>query len=369
MIDDPRAERYHRRRLLLAAAGLAISVGYLVAVLATGVARDLAQAAARLVPAWWWQVAVVTSGLGIAHEVLVLPLTWTAGYTLPRRYGLLHQSAASWLADRGKAWLLGGILGLVGAEIVYGLLRLGALWWVMAAAVFFVGYAAIAFVVPLWVLPLFYRLRPLEPGPLRDRLLALTDRIGVAVVGVCIADQSRKSSTANAAVVGLGRSRRIVLFDTLVAGFTPEQIETVLAHELGHHVHRDVRRGLIAQGLLTLVTLAVADVALRFGVRHFGLDGPADPAGLPWVALVTLVLGVVALPLGNGFSRRIERRADDFALRTTGDPEAFVGAMERLAHLNLAERHPHPVKEFLLYSHPSIDRRIARARTIAAIAR
>jgi STE24 endopeptidase len=362
MSDDARATRYHRRQFALAAAGLALGLGYLAAVLATGVARDVADAAGRFIAAWWWQVGVVSIALGAVHGLLVSPLTWARGWALPRRYGLLHQSFLAWLGDRLKAAALGGALALAGVEIVYGLLRITRWWWVFAAAVFFVGHLLMAIVLPIWVLPLFYRLRPLPSGPLRERLSALADRVGVPVVGVWVADQSRKSRTANAAVVGLGRTRRIVLFDTLVAGFAPAEIESVLAHELGHHVHGDVRRGLVVQGLMTLATFAAAGVALRAGVGLFGFAEPADPAGLPWFALIVVVLGLAALPLANGFSRFIERQADDFALATTADRDAFVGAMERLAALNLAERRPHPIKEFWLSSHPSIDRRIARAR-------
>ena len=364
MGDEERAARYHRQQLVLAAAALALGVVYLLAALSTGAAREVDAWAGRVVGAWWWQVGVVTLTLAVVHELLAFPLSWMRGYALPRRYGLLHQSVISWLGDRLKAAALGGILGIAGVEVVYGLLRVTSWWWLVAAAVFFAGHVVMAVVVPIWVLPLFYRLRPLEPGPLHERLSAMARQIGVPVVGIWVADQSRKSRTANAAVVGLGRTQRIVLFDTLVAGFPLAEIESVLAHELGHHVHGDVRRGLVAQGLLTLATFAVADAALRAGVRWWGLSAPADPAGLPWFGLIVLVLGLVALPLANGFSRWIERQADDFALATTGDREAFVGAMERLARMNLAERRPHPVKEFILYSHPAIDRRIARARGV-----
>ena len=361
MSDDVRASRYHRLQLILGAAGLLFGLGFLVTVLATGVARDLADAAERLVAAWWWPVGVVAVALGAAHELLVFPLAWARGYALPRRYGLLHQSFPGWLGDRLKAAALGGIVGLAGLEVVYGLLRITRWWWLVAAAVFFAGHVVMAVVVPIWVLPLFYRLKPLAPGPLSERLSALADRVGAPVVGVWIADQSRKSRTANAAVVGLGRTRRIVLFDTLVSEFPPAEIESVLAHELGHHVHGDIWRGLAAQAFLSLATLAAADVALAAGVRLWRLSGPADPAGVPWLGVVMLVLGLIVMPLANGFSRFVEREADDFALAVTGDRDAFVGAMERLAALNLAERRPHPVKEFMLYSHPAIDRRIARA--------
>src|SRR3989475_6740288 len=222
-------------------------------------------------------------------------------------------------------------------------------------------YVVVAVVVPVWIVPLFYRLTPLADEALRARLLALAARVGAPAIGVWVADQSRKSRTANAAVVGLGGTRRILLFDTMLT-FEPREVEAVLAHELGHHVHHDMWRGLAVQGALTLVSFAIASAALTAGVRWWSLHDIADPAGLPWLALVVGAVGFVAVPLANAYSRWIERRADDFALRITGDPESFIGAMERLAGLNLAERRPHRLKELVLYSHPAIDPRIARAR-------
>lgn len=366
MPDDPAARRYHRLQLALGAAGLALTIAFLLGVLLGGGAHALARAAAGVTAAWPAQVALVAAALGAGRLVLGLPLGWVRGYWLPRRYGLLHQPLGAWLADRAKAAALGAGLGLGGVLVVYALLRATALWWLAGAAVFFVFYVALAAVVPVWILPLFYRLTPLADEALRDRLLALARRAGVEAIGVWVADQSRKSRTANAAVVGLGRTRRIVLYDTLVQRFTPEEIESVLAHELGHHVHGDMRRGLVAQGVLTLVTFALADRLLRAGVAWFDLAGPADPAGLPWLALVLVALGLVMAPIANTFSRRVERQADDYGLTLTGDPGAFIGAMERLAGLNLAERRPHRLKEIVLYSHPALDRRIARARGEAA---
>ena len=249
---------------------------------------------------------------------------------------------------------------------MYVLLLISTAWWFWAALVLFVGSLLLTLVVPVWIVPLFYRLVPLEDAALKERLLDLARRVGVAVIGVWVADQSRKSRTANAALTGLANTRRIILFDTLVTHFTPDEIESVLAHELGHHVHGDVRRGLLAQGALLLATLWAADRLLSIGSDRFGFQGPADPAGLPLLALILLLLGLVAAPLTNGFSRWIERQADDFALATTKNPEAFISAMDRLASLNLAERRPHRVKEFFLYSHPSINRRIDMARRMPA---
>lgn len=360
-----RARVYHRWQLVLSAANLVLGAAVL-ALAAWVLARVLRPPAVFGPGARALLVAAELAAVGGAVAAATAPLSVLSGYWLARRFGLLHQPFGRWLLDRAKGAAVGGTLGLLAFEALYALLAATRLWWVAAAAVFFCGSVVLAAVAPVWLLPLFYRLTPLPDQALRDRLVALAARAGVPVVGVWVADQSRKSQTANAALTGVGPTRRIILFDTLLARFMPEEIESVLAHELGHHVHGDVRRGLLVQGALTLATFAVADRLLHASAPLWGWRGIADPAGLPWLALLLAGLGVVAAPLGNAFSRRVERQADDFAVATTGNVPAFVGAMERLADLNLAERRPSRVKELLLYSHPSIDRRIARARGAAA---
>lgn len=366
MADEDRARAYHRLRLGLSLLDLGLAAVYLAALLATGAASRLADAVEALTPRWWLQLAAALVALAGIFRLVTLPLAWLGGFWLPRRFGLLHQPFGRWLRDAGKAAAVGGGIALAAAEIVYALLRSSPWWWLWSALALLGLSAGLTLVAPVWLAPLFYRLRPLDDAALRDRLLGLGARAGVPALGVWVADESRRSRTANAAVTGLGRTRRIIVFDTLLAGFTPEEIEAVLAHELGHHAHSDIWRGLVVQGALTLGTLWVADHALRWGTLAFGLRGPADLAGLPLLGLILLGLGLVALPAGNAWSRRVERQADDFALRTTGNAPAFIAAMERLSALNLAERDPHPVEEFLLYSHPSIGRRMRRARGSAA---
>ena len=358
--------QYHRWQFWLGVARLALTVALLAASLLTGGALAVRRWAEAAGHPLWLQVAELFLILSVALRLATAPLTWLAGYRLPCRFGLLHQPLWRWALDHLKAVGLNGALTLAGAEVIYAFLSVTAWWWLWGATVFFAGGALLAMVVPVFVVPLFYRLTPLGDETLRQRLLTLAARVGVPVVGVWVVDHSRKSRTANAALTGLGRTRRILLFDTLVTGFTTDQVETVLAHELAHHVHGDVRRALLVQGGLILVTFWLADGVLRIGSTWLGLGGPADPAGLPLFGLILVGLGLAALPLANGYSRWVERRADDFALTVTRNPEAFIGAMERLAELNLAERQPHPVKEFFLFSHPSIERRIARARRLAS---
>src|SRR2546427_348734 len=214
MTDAP---RYHRLQLRLTLLGLGLSLAYLLTVLLTGASLVVAHWAARLAPGRWGQVALVALVLGAGHGALGLPVTLIRSYWLPTRFGLPRQPLGGWLADRVKAMVIGGVLGLAALELVYALLAVTPLWWLVAAAIFIGAQVALTAVLPVWIVPLFYRLVPLADDRLRERLLALARRAGVDAIGVFVADQSRKSRTANAAVVGLGRTRRIIRFDTLLA--------------------------------------------------------------------------------------------------------------------------------------------------------
>jgi STE24 endopeptidase len=361
MGTDAQAVRYHRIQLGLRTVDFAIGAAWLIVLVVANAGRTLDAVAGNISRAWWWRVAIIAAAVGVGRAVLGLPLGWIRGYVLPRRFGLLHQSWSSWLGDRLKAAALGSLLGLGLVEVMYALLRATPVWWLYGAAFVTLVSVVIAVVFPIWIVPLFYRGRRLDDPTLRERVLALARRAGITVVDVWVLDQSRKSRTANAGLTGLGRTRRIILFDTLVTDFPPPEIESVLAHELGHHVHRDVWRGLGLHAILSLVGFGVAAFVLGQSAGVLGFDGPGDPAGLPWLILVLGALGVTTVPLANFVSRIFERQADDFALETTGNVAAFVGAMERLAALNLAERRPPRIVEVLFHSHPSIERRIAHA--------
>jgi STE24 endopeptidase len=208
-----------------------------VTLLATDAAGRLVAVATAWTPRPWLQLALVLAALAAGWRVLSLPLRWLGGFWLPRRFGLLHQSLAHWMGDALKAAAIGAVLALAGAELAYALLRLTPWWWLYAALAFFAASVLLTLVAPIWLVPLFYRLTPLPDGSLRRRLVALAARADVPVLGVWVGDQSRKSRTANAAVTGLGRTRRIILFDTLLAEFSEDEVEAVLAHELAHHAH------------------------------------------------------------------------------------------------------------------------------------
>jgi STE24 endopeptidase len=360
---EAQARRYHRRQFALGMVDLVLGAGTLGAWVATGGAAWLAGALAPSLPRLA-VVAVVVAAVGGSAALVTLPIDVLAGYSLPRRAGLLTQSFRSWLGDRAKAVALGGTLALAVALVVYALLGWSPRWWWLLAAAF-LGAASVLLtaVVPVWVIPLFYRLTRLEDPGLRARLLTLAARAGVAAADVLVADFSRKGPTANAAVVGLGRTRRILVSDTLLGAFTADELEVVLAHELAHHARGHMAQGVVVQVLLIVATLWAADGALRGGAAALGLAGPADPAGVPFLMLVASALGLLATPLMAAWSRRLEREADRVALEVTRAPAAFVAAMERLGTLNLAERRPGRLRELLFATHPSLDERVALARS------
>jgi STE24 endopeptidase len=368
--DEARARRYHRRQFALALADLSLGAVLLAWWSGSGAATRVAAGLAAGLAAPWAVVGAMTLVLGASQVLVTFPLDILAGFVLPRRAGLLTQSLGSWLGDRAKALGIGGALGVLSIQVVYALLqRSPDRWWLWGGAILTMGIVLLAAVVPIWLVPLFYRLTPLEDPVLRARILALANRMGVRAAEVAVADFSRKGPTANAAVVGLGRTRRIVVSDTLLRDFPTEEVEVVLAHELGHHARRHVAKGLLLQSILIIGALWAADRALRAGAAALGLAGPADPAGLPFLALVLTTLGFLTTPLVAAWSRRLEREADRVALDVTGAPHAFVAAMERLGRLNLAERQPGRLRELLFATHPSLEARIAAGRAAGATAR
>jgi STE24 endopeptidase len=355
--------RIHRW-LLLAEIGL--SLVYVVMWLATGLTMWWREQLSLVTGSRWLLVPLFAAGFGGLFAAITAPLSYYSGFVLPHRYDLSHQSFRSWLWDQTKGLAISTLLGLLVLEIIYWLLAAAPeTWWLWVACVMLALSVVLSILMPVVFLPLFYKLAPLENEALVDRLTRLAERAGTKVYGVYTFDESSKTSTANAALVGLGNTRRIILADTLLASFTGDEIETVLAHELGHNAHRDMGLGILVQSLLNLAGFWLAGWVMAFGARGMGLEGVADPAGMPLLFLALSLYGLVTMPAGNIWSRWRERMADNYALHKTGKAEAFASAMTRLANQNLAEAQPPAWVEFLLHSHPSIARRVAMAQTYA----
>jgi STE24 endopeptidase len=302
-------------------------------------------------------------------SLLDLPLSFYSGYLLPHRFELSNQTLRGWISDQVKSALLSTLLGAPMLIGLFALLRQAPVtWWLWGAATYSLLAVILTALAPVLLMPIFYRFKPLgeDYATLEERLLSLSERAGTAVRGVFTFDMSRRTRAANAALTGLGHSRRIILGDTMLENFSTDEIESVLAHELAHHAHRDIPLGIAIQVPLTFTYFFLVDRVLNWGIARFGLQGLADPASLPLIALTFGALGLISMPLLNAWSRWRERMADDYALKMSGKPDAFASAMTRLANQNLADADPEDWVVFLLYSHPPLRQRIEHARTFAS---
>jgi STE24 endopeptidase len=313
----------------------------------------------------WWVVGVYAILVGCASTLWFLPWQWYGGFVLEHRFGLSNQSWWAWCVHELKALIVGGMIWVVMLEAWYAILRTtGPAWWLWAAAGWFVATAGLTRIMPTWLLPLFYKTQPLTDQVLKRRLLNLLERMQLPAMNIYTVAFSRQTKKANAALAGLGRSRRILLADTLVAHYTPEEIEVVVAHELGHHRLAHLRWHLVLGALSALVGFLVVDRLWRWVGPAVGQASLVDVAAFPVVGLLVFGLSLVLLPLDNGVSRRFEFQADDFALRLTRLVDPFISAMQKLAQQNLAEVNPPRWIEWLLYDHPSIVRRIRAAAQV-----
>jgi STE24 endopeptidase len=340
-------------------AKLGIGLVLLLALLFTPASTALASLLAFPFP---WSAALYLLTLAAGYEVMVAPLSYHYGFVLSHRYGLSKQNLASWLRDRAKGMGLQLLLGLALVIIVYWLIgSLPALWWLAAAAIMFLGSLILTWLTPTFLIPLFYKLRPLEEGEFKQRLVCLAKKAGVKIKECLTMDLSSKATTANAMLTGWGKSRRIIFTDTLLQGYSWDEIEATLGHELGHHLHHDIPKLIGIQAATFLLAFYLAGVTLRAGVVLFSLQGISDIAGLPWLILILAMLILVLQPALNSYSRRLERAADQTALALSNNPQAFITLMTKLTDQNLAEAEPSQWVKLLFYDHPTYNERVKLA--------
>jgi Zn-dependent protease with chaperone function len=363
MEDSPRVKRYHLTRRILTVAGFAVDFALLAALLATGWTITFRTWAERASAYPLVALGVYLALFGVISKGLSLPLDFAQGYWLEHRYALSNETIGGWIKDQLKGLAVGGALAILGLEFLYWTLRSWPLnWWAVCAVAFIGFFILLANLAPVLIFPIFFKFKPLDNPALTERLMNLCARARTRVRGVFEWKLSEKSKKANAALTGLGNTRRIILADTLLESFSEDEVEAVLAHELGHHVHRHIFLGIAVQGAATFLGFYLASIALQRLTQVFGFRGVSDFANLPLFALVLTALSVILLPVVNAQSRRMEHQADEYALLAIAAPSAFVSSLEKLAELNLAERQPHPWIEFIFHSHPSIEKRLAFAR-------
>jgi STE24 endopeptidase len=360
-----RAQAYARAKRRAMLMDLAFTFLFLGGILLTPAASALGGWVTSRFQGWPLQTALYVTALAALFTLFEFPLVYHRSFRLEHRFGLSNLTLPRWLSDYAKQLALGGALGLLVVEVLAALMRFSpGAWWLWALAASLAWSAFLTWVMPVLLLPIFYRQDPLRDGELRERLTRFLSRRGLRVSGIFEINLSRTTKKANACLCGLGPSRRVLVSDTLVATHAPDEVEVVLAHELGHHRKRHLGIGLAVTAMASGLGFFLADLAIRWRGPSLGVAGLTDLAALPLAAWVLFLMGTVLLPATNGLSRLLEAQADRYALEATGNAPGFISTMRRLGRQNLAELSPPAWVEWLLYDHPSIARRIAMAENI-----
>jgi STE24 endopeptidase len=361
--DVERHAAYRRPAYLSFALGTIFGLVALL-LLARGPVADLVERLSDVKGGWVVRTLIVAALVAVVLTIVSLPLGFVRGYAVARAWGLSTQNLAGWLSDQVKSLGIGLVFAGISAVVFFALVRWQPRWWWLVGwAAFTILTVLLTFFYPIVVAPMFNRFTPLDDPALERRVLALADEAGVTVKEVLVADASRRTTAENAYVSGIGSSKRLVLYDTLLANGDDDETAFVVAHELGHKAENHVVKNLVLSSVGLFIGFAVlALLSHRGAVWRWGAaDGIGDLRSLPLLIAFVTIAGLLTLPIQNGISRRFERDADSTALRLTHDPDTAVRVFRRLAFANLADLKPVPLATWLLFSHPSIPDRIEAA--------
>ena len=365
MAQKNQAKTYERIKLILSISETIIYIAMILVLIFGGWSADLRNLAASWVKNVYLQLLIFMGLLGLIFSVFSVPLSFISGFWLEHHYNLSNQTFPAWLWEKIKAFLVGITLSLPLLLLFYYLLSsFPDTWWIWMATALFFFSVLIGRIAPVLILPIFYKFEKLDDDEIVNRMEKLAEEGNFKLDGVYRFNMSKTTKKANAAFTGLGKSKRIILGDTLLDEFSLDEIESVFAHEVGHYVHKHLTINVVIGTLNSFLSLFVANMLYNYLLKQIGFAGQADLAALPLLFLILSLISLIFSPLTNMLSRSHERQADKYALEKSSNAAAFLTAMKKLAKINLADESPHPVIEFLFHSHPSINKRIQFAQSL-----
>jgi len=353
------AKKYSKINQIISLSETVIFFAITVIFIAGGYSKEVKELAFSFTTNDYAAVLIFFGIFGIIQSVITFPLSFYSDYTLEHKYGLSNQTIPGYFKEKIKGIIIGLLLGIPLLLIFFFIIKnYSESWWLILGAVMFFFSVIIGRLAPTLIMPLFYKFKPLENEEIKQKILSLCEKTGVRIRGIFEFDMSKNTKKANAAFTGIGKSKRIILGDTLLKNFSPEEIETVFAHEMGHYKKRHIMKLMTVSVVMTFAGLYLTSLAYSNSLNTFGFNSVSEIAALPLLFIYLSLFGLITSPISNILSRKFEWEADTFALETTRDKGAFISAMEKLADQNLADKTPNKIIEFLFHSHPSIDKRI-----------
>jgi STE24 endopeptidase len=297
--------------------------------------------------------------VGVATSILFAPVNYYTEFYLEHKYNLSNQTFIKWIIENLKGLLVSTLIGVpILLFFFYVLNKFGSMWWLPLAGGLFIISVVLGRIAPVFILPLFYKVTPIDNNELKERIERLAKDAGIKVENVYKFNMSKNTKKANAAFTGLGKSKRILLGDTLLDNYTQDEIETVIAHEMGHYKKKHIIKNIILGTVTSFLTLFIVAFLYENTIALFGYNSITEIAALPVLSLWAALIGLIQSPFGNILSRKFEYEADEYAVIATNKPLPYISTLEKLTEQNLADKDPHPFVEWFFYSHPSINNRI-----------
>ena len=357
------AKKYSKTHQILSLTGSIIFYAVLIILVFTGLSKSILALSHSYTSNDYIALLIFLGIIGIAESIINFPLNFYSGYILEHKYDLSNQTLSKYFQEKLKGLILGLVIGIPVMFAFYYILRtFGDNWWLVLGIFMFIVSVILGRLAPTLIMPLFYKFKPIENEGIKNRILELCKKAGVKIQGIFTFDMSKNTKKANAAFTGMGKSRRIILGDTLMNNFSESEIETVFAHEVGHYTKRHILKLMTVSTIMTFLGLFITAKLYEASLGYFGFNSVSDIAALPLLFLYLSLYGLITTPITNIQSRKYEWEADTFALQTTKDKGAFISAMEKLADQNLADKSPNKIIEYLFHSHPSLEKRIQFAR-------
>jgi len=357
--DGARARQYSKRKTLLIVSQLLLTIAFLIIMFLSGASLFLRDLVAGWSRNFYLQLGLYLVIFGGIYYLLFLGLDFYGGFLLEHKFLLSNQTVLGWLKQSIKKGLLSQLLLLVAAEPLYFFLRhFPNNWWLLVTAAWLLLTIVLGKIAPVLIIPLFYKCSPLANRELKERLLKLGKKCGVKVKKVFEVQLSKDTRKANAAVVGFGKGRRILLGDTLLKNYSDEEIEAVFAHELAHVRLFHTRKIPGFAAIISFVSLYLTSLLFRTSLSFFGFDQIYDIAAFALLALILMLMGLLFMPIQNAYLRYLEKQADIFAAEHIENPQSFASAMTKLANQNLSDPSPSRLVELLFYDHPPISKRL-----------
>ncbi|HEX9916691.1 MAG TPA: M48 family metallopeptidase [candidate division Zixibacteria bacterium] len=356
------ATKYQRTKHLLYFLGQGYGLVFLFLFCFLGISARIRSKAEKITKLRFFVIALFIVAFILIQFIISFPLDYY-GFNLEHKFNLSNQTFGGWMGDYSKEFLLSLLLFLILFEGVYFLIKKSPKrWWIYVSAVFVLFTIVLVNLAPILILPLFNVYTPLPQGELRDKLVRLSERAKVRTEAIYTMDMSKQTEKVNAMFTGLGNTKRIVLGDNLVKHLNPNEVEVVIAHEMGHNILQHIWRIIVLNAILAtfgflLIHLTMGRIVNRWK-KSLKMESPSDIATLPLFLLIFMIYSLVIMPVMPGYSRILEQQADRFALEITHNKGAFVSSMQKLVYLNLDDPNPSPVVEFLLYDHPATGKRI-----------